>query len=220
MAGAYLKTVSLQLAAAAATGYALSQTGTAGTPLTLAGSLVSGGVGVADVGRRVIITPAGDEHTNAFTIVGTTNNGTKVTEVVQGTNTPTVAASLTNFKTVTSITPTNNTAAAVTAGTNGVGSTDPAVVDYFAGPVELGMTIAGDGSTNYTIEIATDDVWPDYDIYTKPPTWTPATGFSGVTTSPLFGRIQGPLTLWRLTVNSGTGKITAKGAQSLIAGGA
>ena len=75
------------LAAAAATGIALSQSGTAGTALTLNGSLVTSGVAnLGSIARRVIVTSAGNDSTNTFTIVGTDRYGRTQTEVLTGAN--------------------------------------------------------------------------------------------------------------------------------------
>jgi hypothetical protein len=105
--------------AAVANGYALSQAGTAHLPLTLNGSLVTGGIGIPDVARRVGITSGGDDRGITFAVSGTLRNeqsNVAITETVTGTNGGT-AQTVNDFLTVTSIVPSGNTAANVTAGT-------------------------------------------------------------------------------------------------------
>lgn len=214
------KTITYQLVAAVATGIATSQSGTAGTALTLNGSLVSGGVATLDSGgaaRRVIVTSAGNDSTNTFTIVGTDRYGRPQTEALAGVANPAVAQSQKDFLTATSITPTNNTASTVTAGTNTVGSSTPMVVDAWVNPALYGCGTVVVGTVNYTIEKSFDDLAPAYDFTVNNPTWYPESSFTAQTTS-VSGTITGPVNYIRLTINSGTGSATARIIMPFVAG--
>jgi hypothetical protein len=206
--------------AAAATGIATSQALTAGTKMTLNGSLVSGGVATLDTGgaaRRVIITPAGNETTNSFTIVGTDRYGRPQTEVLAGVNNPAVAQSTKDFKTVTSITPTNNGAGNASAGTNGVGSSAPMIADWNPNGNQIGCTTVVTGTVNYTIEEARDDLAPAWDLTINNPTWVADPTFNALTAI-ASGNLPGPFTMIRVTINSGTGSVTAKIITPFIGG--
>src|ERR1700761_3608381 len=87
------------LTAQSANNIALSQTPGAAGPLTLNGSLVSGGVAVIGNPQRITITTTDTTHT--FTITGTTPTGSILTEVV--TNAAASVTSLLDYATVTSI---------------------------------------------------------------------------------------------------------------------
>lgn len=214
------KTITYSLVASVATGIATSQAGTAGTKLTLNGSLVTAGVATLDSGgaaRRVIITPAGNEITNTFTIVGTDRYGRPQTEALVGVNNPTVAQSTKDFLTVTSITPTNNTAANVTAGTNGVGSSAPMVVDWVPNGNLMKCSTLVTGTVNYTIQEAADDFAPAWDLTVNNPNWFPDSTFNASTTTQT-GTLDGPFTLVRILINSGTGTVQAKFITPFIGG--
>lgn len=216
----YHKTITYQLAAAVANGIAQSQTGTAGTALTLNGSLVSGGVATLDSGgaaRRVLLTPAADESAHTFTITGTDRNGRPQTEVLTGSANPTTAQSLKDFLTVSKIVPNNTTTGAVVFGTNSVGSSAPYILDMYVNPANYGVSTVVAGTVNYTIEKSSDDLAPAYDLTLSNPTWYPSTSFTAQTTN-VDGIISGPCTMIRLTINSGTGDATARIITSLMAG--
>ena len=219
MAGTgYQKTITYSLVAAAATGVALSQSGTAATPLTLNGSLVTAGVATLDSGgasRRVIITSAGDDSTHTFNVVGTDRYGRAQTEVLTGANG--VAQTLHDFKTVTSITPNQNTTSTVTAGTNAVGSSDPWIIDAFANPQDFGCAVVVTGTVTYTIEESYDDLAPNWNLAANSYTFfaDPTFNARSVNTN---GVLSGPYTMIRLTINSGTGSATARIVQGGIFG--
>ena len=210
------KTLTKTMIAAVANGVCLSQSGTAGTALTIAGSLSSGGVATFDTPRRVIVTSAGNDSANSFTITGTDRYGRTQVEVLTGANT-TFAQTLRDFSTVTKVVPTSNTASTVTVGTNGVGSTDVWVLDSWANPQVVNYSAVGTGSnTSYIMEIAIDDFSPQWDLNANVATWS--TAVSGSTAIPQSGQIVGPNTMVRLTVTAGTGTVTAKLVQAFIAG--
>lgn len=211
----YQRTLSLSLVAAAATGIALSQSGTAATPLTINGSLATGGVATFDVPRRVGITSAGNDSGITFTIVGTDYYGRTQTEVLKGANT-TVAQTTHDFATVTSITPSGNTASTVTSGTTSVGSTQPMVIDSFANPTNISLAGIVTGTVNYTVEECYDDLAPDWNVNANTPTWF-ATSITGASTN-TTGTLTSPANLVRLTINSGTGAALVRVLQGFIAG--
>lgn len=212
----YNRTLTLSLIAAVATGVALSQSVSAGAAFTLNGSLVSGGVATFDKPRRVIVTSAANESANSFTIIGTDYFGRTQTEVLVGANIG-AAQTVRDFATVSSIRATSATSGAVTAGTSGVASTSPWIVDAIANPANFRAFNTVSGTVNYSLEIAGDDLAPDYNINSTPPTYFSADGFSAQTGN-TTGLISGPFNFVRLTINSGTGTVTSKIIQSLKAG--
>lgn len=210
------KTITVVLVAAVSNGISTSQSGTAGTALTITGSLATSGVATFDVARRVIVTSAGNDSSNSFTITGTDRYGRTQVEVITGGN-ATFAQTLRDFKTVTKIVPTSNTASTVTAGTNGVASSDAWIVDSWANPQNINYSVVGTGATTtYIIETATDDFSPQWDLNANVPNWV--TSASGSTTALQSGQVTGPNTMLRLTVTGGTGTVTAKLVQAFIAG--
>lgn len=217
---AFTKTITYALVASVATGIATAQAGTAGTKLTLNGALVTGGVATLDSGgaaRRVIITPAANETSNSFTIVGTDRYGRAQTEVLAGVNNPTVAQSVKDFLTVTSITPTSNTAGNISSGTNGVGSSAPMIADWIANPNGVGCATLVTGTVNYTIQEARDDLAPAWDLTVNNPNWFADPTFSAQSTS-IYGTLAGPFTMARILINSGTGSVQAKFVTPFIGG--
>src|SRR4051812_33415348 len=100
---AALATVTKQLTAASTTNICLAQTPLAAGNLTLNGALVTAGVAILDTQRRVGITSAGNETARTFTIYGTDDAGTVISEAVTGANVG-VASSLRDYKRVTRIT--------------------------------------------------------------------------------------------------------------------
>ena len=221
--GATHKVISYQLAAAASTGIATSQSGTAATPLTLNGSLVTGGVATLDSGgaaRRVIITSAGNDTGITFTIVGTDRYGRPQTEVLTGGHNTVnggIVQTLHDFLTVTSETPSGNTASTVTSGTSAVGSSAPWVVDQWSNPGNYGCGIVCSSGTTYNVEGAYDYLAPQWDVNVNTPTYyTALDGSAGGNTN--ASPLNGPYTLLRLTITSGTGLVTARFIQPFNAG--
>ena len=211
------RALTLQLVAAATTGICTSQSGTAATPLTINGSLASGGVATMDVARRVIVTSAGNDSGITFTIVGTNVFGRTMTEVLTGANTA-AAATVRDFLTVTSITPSGNTASTVTAGTNTTASTVPMIVDTVTNPSTVALAaVLKSGSATFTVEQSFDDLAPAFDVYTTPPTWI-ATTISAVTSTTTANLTAAP-NMIRLTNTAGTGLVSLSVLQNLRAGG-
>lgn len=124
-----------------------------GANVAINGSLVnSSGVAVLTVPQRVKITTA--DTTTKFTITGTSANGTVQSEtfvVAAG-----ASYSSLDYLTVTSITTNQAPTAAVTVGTNGIGSTPWVRTDEWA---QAGVSIQCDvtGTVNYTVQASNDD---------------------------------------------------------------
>jgi len=208
------------LGAASANGYALSQAGTAGTPLTLNGSITGG---VADAPRRLIITSAGNDSGITFKIIGRQiANGPTVTEILPGANVGAAQSAL-DYAQVISITPSANTAANVTAGTNGVASSSWIRLDtYGYAPISLEAIVTG--TVNYTVEAADRD--PNIVVDTS--LVTPNTGPAPITPAQMVWQAHPTLqamtgngfdsysavpTWVRCTLNSGTGNVVFTASQ-------
>lgn len=214
----FTKTITYQLAAAVTTGIAASQSGTANTPLTLNGSLVTAGIATLDSGgaaRRVIVTSAGSDTGITFKIVGTDRYGRPQTEILQGT--ASTAQSVKDFLTVTSITPSGNTASTVSAGTNGVGSSAPMIVDWNPNGNLIGCSVLVTGTVNYTIQEAMDDFSPAWDLVANQPNWFNDAAIASKAAN-ANGTLAGPFTMIRVLINSGTGSAQAKFITPFIGG--
>lgn len=205
----------LILPAAVTNGIAQSQSGTAGTALTLNGSLVSGGVANLVIAQRVVIHSNGDDTAHTFSLVGTDRSGRAQSETLTGANAGNAISSK-DYSTVTVVLPNNNTASTVFVGTNAYGSTAPYVVDSFINPANYGIGILVTGTVTYVIEGSYDDLSPSWDLANNSPTWFSVIDGSAGTTQ--NGTITGPFTMLRLTITSGTGTVTARLIVPFIAG--
>lgn len=152
------------LVAAVSNGLATTQSlpGANGLSLNLNGSLVSGGVGVFDAPRRVIVHSDGNDTGITFTVTGTRGSywaSTAISETITGGNAADVATTQ-DFATVTSITASAATASTVHAGTNGTGSGPWVVWDTYA--QEWLISLVGyiiSGSPTWEVEYTYDDVF-------------------------------------------------------------
>lgn len=154
------------LAAAVANGICTSQSGSAGTPLTINGSLASNGVATLDsvsvpnnvgaLGRRVIIAYTGTD--TSFIIKGTNVTGNTIIDNATGSGG--AAQSNLDFVTVTSIAPVGGGLTAVTVGTNGVGSSPWWVTNWFGyPPINISTAVeVVSGTISYTVQYSYDDV--------------------------------------------------------------
>lgn len=222
-------TVSIQLIAAVANGIAQSQQPNAAGLLTLNGSLVSGGVATLDTARRVAVNSNGADAAVVFTIAGTNASGSSITDTVTGLNNSTGFTTL-DFLTVTSVAVSQATAGNIIVGTNGVGST-PWVVDNFEATF-WGLTVAGineSGAATWQIEHTYDDpnkVGPNltpgpYQFsqsagsHVPPVAWVNKT-LNGMTANGETTYEGQPIFAHRLTVTTGTGKVTMQSIQAGI----
>lgn len=201
------------LTAQTANNIALSQTPTAG-PLTLNGSLVSGGVAVITNPQRITITTT--DATHSFTITGATPTGSLLTETVTGNGTS--VTSLLDYATVSSITISGNASAAVTVGTSGTGATPWVRLDEWANP-QVSIQCDVTGTVNYTVQSTNDDPNSPTDpvsvsaiswVNTNDANAVNATG--GVQTNFLFAP-----TFVRTLLNSGSGSVAMKVIQYNVA---
>lgn len=210
-------TFTKQLAAASSNNICASQSGSAGTALTLNGSAVSGGVATIDnataanvaIGRRVVLAYTGTD--TSFTIVGTNGTGNAITDTGVGSSGS--AQSNLDFVTVTSITPVGGGLTGVTAGTNGVASSPWVTWDWRGkSPFSLGMAVElVSGAVNFTIQHTYDD-----------PNNLPAgVGYPLAFSSPVIngasatvdGAYATPVVATRVLINSGTGEIRVRFVQ-------
>ena len=198
-----------KLAAASSNAIATSQSGTAGTPLTLTATPVVIDTATATntaIGRRVVIAYTGTD--TSWTIVGTIDGTTNlVTDVAVGSGGS--AQSNYDFVTVSSITPAGNTTA-TTAGTNGVGSSPWAYWNWRGdSPLNLGFAVeVVSGSVNYTVQHTYDDPnallgGATYPLAFNSPV---ATGLSATAD----GAYTTPIIATRVLINSGTGEIRVR----------
>jgi hypothetical protein len=205
--------VTLVLAASTTSGIAKAQQGTPNTALTLNGGLVSGGIATFDVPRRVGITSVGNDTGVTFTIAGTGFNGLPISEALTGSGSST-AQTVRDFATVISITPSSTTSSTVQAGSTGVGSSQPWIVDAWPNPVSVGcFTALTAVPVTYTVEVSGNYLGPSWDVNTTPPTYYPMNGFNAVNV-PNNDFTNQPITMARVTVNSGTGSVTANFRQA------
>lgn len=210
-----LNTLTLALIAAVANGITTSQALGAAGNLTINGSLSSAGVATFDVARRVGISSVGNDTGITFTVTGTERNGRPQSETVAGTSGGT-AQTTRDFKTVTQIYASGAVASTVTAGTTSVGSTAPIIMNYFANPATYRADVTQNGVASWSIEESIDDISPSYDLTQTSPDWFTETAFASQSAA-ARGTLTGPLTMVRLTVLSGTGAVTARIAQPLMA---
>lgn len=206
-------TFTKQLGAASSDNICTSQSGSAGTPLTLNGAAVTSGVATIDtataansaIGRRVTISYTGTD-TN-FTIVGTNAGGAPIADVAIGSSG--TAQSNLDFVTVTSITPVGGGLTGVTAGTNGVGSSPWVSLNWRGySPMNVGVAVElVSGSANFTIQHTYDD--PNNLVagllYPLP--------FSSIivgAAATIDGAYTTPIKAVRLLINSGTGELRTR----------
>lgn len=211
------RTFTLSLAASSSTGVALSQTSSGGVGFTINGGLAVSGVATFDVPRRVLVSPTGNESTNIFTITGTDYYGRPQTEALAGLN-ATSSYTIRDFATVSGVIPTTTTAAVVTVGTNGVGSSVPYVVDQWAAPAIGIGTVVGAVPVTYTVEISDDNLFPAYNINATPPNYYPLTQFNGIGNN-AHGVTNEPITMIRTTILSGTGSVITNFRQGYVGRG-
>lgn len=200
------------LVAASANAICLSQTPTAGA-LTLNGALVSGGVGILDVARRVLITCAGNESTRSFTLTGTSRSGVVQSETITGPN-ATTAQSVLDYKTITRITISGNAAAGVTVGTSGVASSEWVKFSAWA-DAQIALQCVVSGTVNYTVQQTLDD--PDNladQVLIAAMTWFshPDSNLVAATASVQGNYGYSPVFV-RVTLNSGTGSVALTAIQ-------
>lgn len=218
--------ITYRLAAAVTNGIAQSQSLGAAGNLTLNGSLVSGGVATLDSGgaaRRVLITSAADDSGMTWTLTGTDRNGVAQSEVFAG-GAGVAVYSAFDYLTVTRVRGSAATAGAVTAGTNGVGSTQWFQRDWVNISVLGVLAYVGTGKVvTYNVEGTMDDPNAPLDVppynasveHTSfsPPNAVPFPGWSALSGSNM-GEITIPVFMYRLTITAGTDPVTMQVIES------
>ena len=210
------QTVTLSLSNSSVNCLAAAQSLAGAGNVTLNGSSVTGGVGTLSAtnctGRRVLLTSAANDSTLTWTISGTSPAGYAQTETLAGGNTAAVTSGG-DYATVTTIAASKATAGNITIGTSGVGSTGWKALNTFEGPYNVNFqTNLVSGSANWTIQytldqdIATSSNLPGINAWNLAAI-TSASASTGSATT-------GPITAWRLLINSGTGKVVAQAVQS------
>lgn len=201
-------TLTKQLPAADDNGICETQTPTVAGALSLDGDLVTGGVAYLVTPQRVFITSNDDDTATVFTVNGTSFNDITVSETLNGGDSVAVNTDL-DFLTVTSVYTDGATAGAIIVGTGGKGSTEPTIFDLYANPSTKTAAVTQSGTANWSLELSADYLAPYWDIYTNPVNWTSPSAFSAKAVN-TYGQLEGTYTMGRLTVNSGTGAVTAK----------
>lgn len=211
--------VMLSLGAANAALLAASQTPTSGTALTLTASQ-------PDVARRILLTYGSEGSARTLVLTGTDRNGNVITETlaVPSGGAGTIYTQQ-DFLTVTKALPLGGGwTAAVTLGTNGVGSTEWFQRDWL-NVSHLGVLgyIAPGKTATYSIEGTLDDPnmpldVPPYDASAEhqsasPPIAVPFAGWANLAASQLQ-EITVPCFMFRLTVLSGTDPVTMQVVES------
>lgn len=208
--------------AASANNIALSQSPAAAAFL-INGAAATAGVAIIDavtttnsaIGRRVIVTSAGDNSGINFLVTGTIASGASVTDTFVGTNTGAAQSNL-DFVTVTNVIGSAAVTGAVTVGTNGVGSSEWAVWNYMGdSPFNLAYAVGlVSGSVNYTVQYIYD---LPYDTATgqlvSPLVLNSILLAQTATNDAVFST---PVVATRVLINSGTGVIKARFVQSGI----
>ncbi len=199
-----------QLAAADPNGIAEDQQLGAPGDLALDGVLVDSD-GVAQLGaqRQVIFESAGNIATVVFTITGTNDSGSPVSETVTGINASTVAT-VQSFRTVTQIAADASFASDVEVGTNGVGASQPVPLDQYISPFNVTLGLVISGTVNVTVQFTFADVFndaPESWTWVDHPDLTAQTGNGE-------GIFISPVSACRLLTNSGDGEAILRIAQA------
>lgn len=225
-------TITLQLIAGVSNGVCQSQAVLAAGALTLNGALVTGGVAVFDVPRRVVAASSGADAGVILTIAGTDRDGNATTEALTLVNSPASVYTKLDFATVTGVTSSGAAAGNITVGTNGVGSS-PWVYDDITHEnwyLRVGVSLpGGDGTATYTVEHTYDDpakigtslVVSPQQFARQPAGYVPALAWPNDnlvnrTTNAETGYTDGPIMAHRLTITAGTGMAVMQSIQAGI----
>lgn len=180
-----------------------------------AGSVQVGSFALATLAetRRVLITNAGNETGNTFTITGTNWTGDVISETIAGATAGTLQSVL-DYKTVTSITTALDAAGALTIGTSGVGGSKWVRFDDWApGVISAQFTLAG--TANYTLQTTLDDPGAEGGVAPSAVTWVSSSVAALVGASTTLQSALPFAPCWaRVLINSGTGTVTATFLQS------
>lgn len=190
MAAIYV--ASLAPTTADADGVAQSQTPGAAGNLTLNGALVSSGVGILDIARRVLVTTVSNESGKTLTITGTNRYGDSISEVMTGPNATTGYTEL-DFKTVTQVAVSAAFTGAVTVGTNAIASSEWFPLNRYLAPANTVFEIDITGSFTAACEFTLEDT------ATSNGPFTVYTNTLGSVTADAVGNFVMPVSAIRLT---------------------
>lgn len=210
----------LTQAAASTTSIALAQTLAAAGPLTINGALAatssvaSGGIITTNTyanlvapnapQTQVTLTSSGNDSAVNFTITGTDYRGIVVSEVLAGPNADTVT-SVNSYATIISVVASAAVSSAVSAGNAGTGSSPVVVVDKYANPFDVTISLTeGVGTWNVTVQYTMDGVFGSTSLDTL--TWFSHSQLTAQS-SANAGTVISALTGIRLLWNSGTGSV-------------
>jgi hypothetical protein len=207
--------ISKTIAAASANNISLSQSLAGAGNLIINGSAASGGVATLDTQRRVIVTSAGNDSGISWTVTGTDDAGSSISDTFAGANTAAAQSNL-DFKTVTKISGSGATAGNVTAGTNGVGSTPWKMFSPQKTPVNVSVAVIVIGTINYTVQYTYDAYWNLPSGVALPGIFTLGT-LNGLAVNG-EGSLPWPVSGARLLVNSGTGTARMTVLEAGVAG--
>lgn len=221
--------ISLQLDAAVANGICLAQAVGAAGALTMNGSLVSGGVAIMDVPRRVLVASSGNNAAVIFIIQGTSRDGVVITETITGLTAGTDDYTEQDFATVTEVYASSACLGNITVGTNTVGSSAWIFDNFLAEFWALSVAVVVSGTVTYQVEHTWDDpnkpgtsqVAEPYDYSILPTSFVPPTVWShpilaGLSASAFSNYDNLPIMAHRITVTAGTGTVTLQSMQSGI----
>jgi hypothetical protein len=166
------------------------------------------GPAVLDNARRVLFTSSGDDTGITLTIVGTSAGGNIISETLLGGN-PTVYTKL-DYKTVTQILTSGAPAGTIAVGTNTIASTPWVLFDSWAFS-QIGIQVTVSGTVNYTVEQTLDDPnSPSNPVLPQNMTWLASSDTNVVAATSSQQSNYLFLPAWgRVTLNSGTGTVTA-----------
>lgn len=169
---------------------------------------------VADAPRRVLVTYGSEASARTLVITGTNRSGAVISETLTtAVTTPGTAYTQQDFATVTSATVAAAWSAAMTVGTNGVGSSAWIIPSFFLTPINIGIAVTlVSGSATYTVEYTYQD--PNKTPTVVPTVWPfSALSAKSASTDGVPG-IVSPIGAYRVTVTAGTGVIRMDSVQA------
>lgn len=188
-------------------GVCLSQTTGGAGALLLNGVFVTDGVANLDTARQILFTSGGDLSAITFTVSGTNNTGSLITEDILGPNVGTTGT-ITGFFTVTSIVADAAVGNAVMVGTSIIAYSDPVPMDRYISPFEASVALSWTGLANdadVTVQFTFDSVFDS----SGPHEWTDHANLTNQVQAdaPVSGSLISPVSAVRLVTNSGTGEV-------------
>lgn len=164
---------------------------------------------------RLLVTSSGNDSALFFHIIGTNQAGFPIAEFLSGSNATTAQSNL-DFNSIKSIQPSasstaqtlGTTAATVSVGVNGVGSSMWNIMNWHATPTDISLSSivqSPNTTVNYTVQYTYDDPNNLPSGVTVPTTFNHP-NLIGLTING-DGAITDPVTAVRLLVNSGTGTV-------------